>query len=89
MNTQVFVVVAVVVVLLLFIVCVWGGGGSELDNFSFVRANVYTLAVCIWRCEHAVFCADGFMRNTCIHFQNQNIYCPSTGLQGNLSYGAQ
>ena len=21
--------------------------------------------------------------------QNQNIYCPSTGLQGNLSYGAQ
>ena len=21
--------------------------------------------------------------------QNQSIYCPSTGLQGNLSYGAQ
>ena len=22
-------------------------------------------------------------------YQNQNIYCPSIGLQGNLSYGAQ
>ena len=25
----------------------------------------------------------------CIQNQNQNIYCPSIGLQGNLSYGAQ
>ena len=29
------------------------------------------------------------MQSECIQNQNQNIYCPSTSLQGHLSYGAQ